>query len=71
MAGDQTKVHDALLALLKDLELGLRDAEKFDSGNASAGTRVRKKAQDAIKHLKDLRKLVSEVKEARSDSPQE
>ena len=54
-----------LAELVKELELSLRDAEKFDNGNASAGVRVRKKAQEAIAKLKDVRKLVSEVKEAR------
>lgn len=65
MAGDQAKVHEALSVVMKQLELMLRDAEKFDNGNASAGTRVRKQAQEAIKSLKDLRKLVSDVKETR------
>lgn len=65
MAGDLKKVHDVLVELLKDLELTLRDAEKFDNGNASAGVRVRKKAQEGIAKLKDVRKLVSDVKEAR------
>lgn len=67
MAGDLKKVSDALAELVKELELSLRDAEKFDSGNASAGVRVRKKAQEAIAKLKDVRKLVSEVKEARKE----
>ncbi len=65
MAGDLKKVSEALAELVKDLELSLRDAEKFDNGNASAGVRVRKKAQEAIAKLKDVRKLVSEVKETR------
>lgn len=65
MAGDQAKVQEVLSAVMKQLELVLRDAEKFDNGNASAGTRVRKQAQEVIKSLKDLRKLVSDVKEAR------
>jgi hypothetical protein len=65
MVGDLQKVSEALQKLLGDLELSLRDAEKFDNGNASAGVRVRKKAQDAIQQLKDIRKLVSEVKESR------
>jgi predicted RNA binding protein with dsRBD fold (UPF0201 family) len=55
MAGDLQKVSEALQKLLSDLELSLRDAEKFDNGNASAGVRVRKKAQDAIQQLKDIR----------------
>lgn len=67
MAGDLKKVSDLLAELVKELELSLRDAEKFDNGNASAGVRVRKKAQEAIAKLKDVRKLVSEVKEARKE----
>ena len=67
MAGDLKKVSDALAELVKELELSLRDAEKFDNGNASAGVRVRKKAQEAIAKLKDVRKLVSEVKEVRKE----
>lgn len=67
MAGDLKKVSEALAELVKDLELSLRDAEKFDNGNASAGVRVRKKAQEAIAKLKDVRKLVSELKEARKE----
>ena len=43
------------------------DAGKFDSGNNSAGTRVRKAAQDAVHALKDLRKTVSETKNERKD----
>jgi hypothetical protein len=65
MGGDLKKVSEMLAELVKELELSLRDAEKFDNGNASAGVRVRKKAQEAIAKLKDVRKLVSEVKEAR------
>ena len=42
------------------------DAEKFDKGNSSAGTRVRKAAQMAAKALKELRKIVSEVKAERA-----
>ena len=43
------------------------DAEKFDGGNASAGTRIRKAAQDAVHALKDLRKTVSETKNERKN----
>ena len=65
MGGDQ-KVTEKLTQVLKDLELGLRDAEKFDEGNSSAGVRVRKKAQEVIKGLKELRLLVSSVKDERA-----
>lgn len=66
MVGDLQKLSDALQKLIDDLQLSMRDTEKFDNGNASAGVRIRKKAQDAIKQLKDIRKLVSETKEARN-----
>lgn len=43
------------------------DAGKFDGGNSSAGTRVRKAAQDAVHALKDLRKTVTDTKNSRKD----
>ena len=46
---------DRLQKILSELSLAVRDAEKFDNGNASAGRRVRKSAMDAIKELKELR----------------
>ena len=51
-------VLDRLQKILSELSLAVRDAEKFDSGNASAGRRVRKSAMDAIKELKELRSEV-------------
>ena len=33
------------------------DCTKFDKGNSTAGTRLRKTAQEVIRALKDLRKL--------------
>jgi hypothetical protein len=65
MDGDLQKVSEAITKLIADLQLSLRDAEKFDKGNVSAGVRVRKKAQEAIKQLKDIRKLVSDTKDSR------
>jgi hypothetical protein len=41
------------------------DCVKFDKGNATAGTRVRKTAQEVIHALKDLRKLVQDTKNDR------
>ena len=46
---------DRLQKALSELSLAVRDAEKFDNGNASAGRRVRRSAMDAIKELKALR----------------
>jgi len=37
-----------------------RDAEKCDSGNASAATRVRKDLMNLIKVMKDIRQSVLE-----------
>jgi|TARA_R110001599_G_scaffold197674_1_gene394341 hypothetical protein len=48
--------------VVQQLTEALADAEKADSGNKAAGTRVRKAAQGAANHLKDLRKLVLEVR---------
>ncbi len=40
------------------------DAKKFDGGNSTAGTRVRKQAMEAIKLLKEMR---AEIIETRND----
>jgi len=51
--------------LLEDLKLCLRDATKFDKGNASAGVRVRKDLMDAVKEIKELRQFVLDKKKSR------
>jgi hypothetical protein len=51
--------------LEKKLLLLRRDAEKFDNGNASAGTRVRKDLMDLVKEIKEVRQLVLEKKKSR------
>ena len=61
-------VLDQLQRILSELSLAVRDAEKFDNGNASAGRRVRKSAMDAIKELKELRAAVmSELHERKGE----
>jgi hypothetical protein len=50
--------------VVQQLTEALVDAEKTDSGNKAAGTRVRKAAQSATNALKDLRKQVLEVRNA-------
>ena len=45
--------------IVNALQEALADADKFDEGNAAAGRRVRKAAQDARTALFDLRKQVS------------
>jgi len=49
---------EQLQKILSELSLAVRDAEKFDNGNASAGRRVRKSAMQAIKELRELRATV-------------
>lgn len=41
------------------------DAEKFDNGNNSAGTRVRKGLQEIKVLCQEIRNAVTEVKESR------
>jgi hypothetical protein len=59
---------EQLQKILSELSLAVRDAEKFDSGNASAGRRVRKSAMDAIKELKELRASVMQELHKRKGS---
>jgi len=59
---------DRLQEILSELSLAVRDAEKFDNGNASAGRRVRKSAMQAIKELKDLRSdVMGELHDRKGD----
>ena len=61
-------VLDQLQKILSELSLAVRDAEKFDNGNASAGRRVRKSAMDAIKELKQLRaSVISDLHERKGE----
>jgi len=59
---------EQLQKILSELSLAVRDAEKFDNGNASAGRRVRKSAMDAIKELKELRASVMQELHKRKGS---
>lgn len=56
-----------LQSVIDSLQAALADAEKFDKGNASAGTRVRKAAQEGKKALHDLRTTVQEIKNTRAE----
>ena len=58
-------VSEKLSGVLKELEASLVDAGKFDGGNTSAGARVRKQSQVAVRALKEVRKTVQEVKAVR------
>jgi hypothetical protein len=48
-----TELQRLYTQMLNNLEKGLNDLDKFEDGNASAGTRVRKNMQD-IKNLAQL-----------------
>ena len=51
---------EKLKEILEELAKIETDAEKCESGNASAGRRVRKASMTAIKELKELRALILE-----------
>jgi hypothetical protein len=51
---------EKLNEILAELQSAEEDAEKCESGNASAGRRLRKSSMAAIKGLKELRALVLE-----------
>jgi len=57
-------IKDKLEEIIELLAEADKDTQKFDRGNATAGTRVRKQAMEAIKLLKDMR---SEIIEIRND----
>tara|TARA_R110000765_G_scaffold327039_1_gene418215 strand:- start:550 stop:732 length:183 start_codon:yes stop_codon:yes gene_type:complete len=57
-------VTNTLQGVVDQLSQAIDDAQKTDNGNKSAGTRVRKTAQQAVNELKTLRK---QVLAARSD----
>ena len=61
---DKIRSSDLIEQAIKELELVIRDAEKADAGNISAGVRVRKRMQEVIAKLKDVRKVISDVKHA-------
>lgn len=54
---------DKYLELIKKLEEGKADAEKFfTQGNKSAGTRVRAVLLEVKNESQEIRKLISEIK---------
>ena len=61
-----TNIETELTNIVNTLTTAINDAQKFDGGNASAGTRVRKAAMEATKGLKNLRATVTEVKNSRN-----
>jgi len=50
--------------MLVNLEKGIDDVEKFEDGNKSAGTRVRKNMQDVKNLAQQIRVEVQEMKNA-------
>jgi len=53
-------ISERVSELEKKVSLLMRDAEKCDNGNVSAGTRVRKDLMSLIKEMKELRQSVLE-----------
>jgi len=51
-------INQKLIEIIDILKESVIDAEKSDSGNISAGRRVRKNSMAAIKELKELRALI-------------
>ena len=56
-----------LTSIADELGDAIRDAQKFDKGNDTAGTRVRKAANEARARLLGLRNMVSEVRHEREN----
>ena len=50
--------------MLVNLEKGIDDVEKFEDGNKSAGTRIRKNMQDVKNLAQKIRVEVQEMKNA-------
>lgn len=59
-------VERELTEIADDLGNALQDARKFDKGNDSAGTRVRKACQQARVRLFGIRNLVADLRHERS-----
>jgi hypothetical protein len=62
--GNKIRSSEIIEEAIKELELIIRDAEKADAGNVSAGIRVRKRMQEVIAKLKNVRKVISDIKHA-------
>lgn len=65
MSDTPKTVTELLNELIETLNSAVEDTEKFDSGNQSAGTRVRKALQSVINGSKELRKTVQEIKNSK------
>ncbi len=62
---NMNNIQTELESIVNTLTAAINDATKFDAGNASAGTRVRKAAMEASKNLKTLRAQVTDIKNTR------
>lgn len=51
---------EKLKVIMEELASATEDAEKCETGNASAGRRLRKISMNAIKELKELRAVILE-----------
>jgi len=58
---DVTKLYNKMCLTL---EKGIEDVEKFEEGNKSAGTRIRKNMQDVKNLAQQIRVEVQEMKNA-------
>lgn len=58
---DVTRLYNKMLVTL---EKGIEDVEKFEDGNKSAGTRIRKNMQDVKNLAQQVRVEVQEMKNA-------
>tara|TARA_Y100001938_G_scaffold33803_1_gene46416 strand:- start:1260 stop:1448 length:189 start_codon:yes stop_codon:yes gene_type:complete len=61
-------IKERLQEIIELLATADKDTQKFDRGNATAGTRVRKQAMEAIKLLKDMRAEIIEVRNERKSN---
>ena len=61
-------IKDDLEDIIEMLCYGCKDADKFDRGNATAGTRIRKRAMEVIKLLKDMRAEIIEIRNDRKEN---
>lgn len=56
------QVRDAIQEMINELVEAIPDAEKFDSGNKAAGTRIRKLMQSCKVRAHELRKQILDKK---------
>ena len=57
-----TSIEELINNMLNSLEDSLDDAKKFDNGNKTAGTRIRKLMQDIKTSAQNVREAISKIK---------